>query len=77
MSFVEKTELVEVNHLIPTEELQVKWRWSVLLNEQVISAQDRYRVYNPSQRADFEAEVVGAEKYVHLIEWSAAEATVI
>ncbi len=31
--------------------------------------------YIGTERADFEAEVVGAEKYVHLINWRAAEAS--
>lgn len=69
MAITETSTIAEITTLPLENKIQVKWRNTVEKDGEVISAKDHYRLFGPTQQAEFLAEVEGAENYVGLIQW--------
>lgn len=60
-----------VQHLPESNSIQVQWVDRILRDGVVVSESYRRCAYGAGQRAKFEAEVLNAQNYTHLVDWNA------
>lgn len=70
MALTEQRIINQVTILPNQNAVQVQWADQILRDGEVISQQYHRKAYGAEQRAEFEAEVEGAENYVNLITWA-------
>ena len=68
--FEETKNIIELTHLPAENTMQVKWRIQVTKDDEVISSKDHYKLYTADQKADFLAEVEGADAYIAVLGWT-------
>lgn len=67
--FEEKTILANVELLVAANCIQVKWLNQILKDGVVISEVPHRKAYMQDQKAEFIAEVEGAQKYIDAMGW--------
>jgi hypothetical protein len=68
-TFTEQKVLKQVTVLTEQSAANVQWANQVLKDGEVISEQFERKAYTSEQKADFLAEVEGAESYVAVLGW--------
>ena len=69
MALAESSTIIEITTLPQESAMQVKWRNTIEKDGEVVSAKDHYKLYTSDQKADFLAEVDGAESYITALGW--------
>jgi hypothetical protein len=70
MALTETNAVTEVTILPLENNIQVKWRSTVLKDDEVIAERDHYKLFGPEKYAEFLAEVEGAEAYISALGWT-------
>lgn len=69
MAFVENSVVSEITSLPLENAIQVKWVNTIEKDGEVISTKHHYRLFSAEQKAEFLAEVEGAQAYVTAAGW--------
>lgn len=69
MALTETNVVAEITVLPLENNVQVKWRNTIKLDDQVIAERDHYKLFGPAQYHDFLEEVEGAENYIKILGW--------
>ena len=70
MALTESKVLAQVTVLPESNSVNVRWDTVVMRDEEVISRQPHRKAYAADQKAEFLAEVEGAEAYIAALGWN-------
>ena len=68
-TFTESRIIKQIAHLPPSNTVQVQWANQILKDGNVISETYERKAYTADQKAEFAAEVEGADSYLAVLGW--------
>lgn len=69
MALTETRTITEITSLPLENNIQVKWRYAIEKDGEVISTKDHYKLFTADQKADFLNEVENGQQFVTAMGW--------